>query len=80
LDDITLAISPSPSFIVKAPRPKVPRDLWEGFVDGNDNADKEPSVWDNYPRPFPRTPVVSFEEEAAENIADGFEVAGEFSC
>lgn len=76
MDDITIAISPSPSFVVNAPRPKVPRNLWEGFVDDAD-AD-ELSAWDDYPRPLPRTPVVSFEEEAAENIADGFEVVGKF--
>ena len=78
MDDITLAISPFPSFIVKTPRPKVPRNLWEGFVD--DDASKKSSVWDDFPRPLPRTPVVLFEEEAAQNIADGFEVVGKFFC
>ena len=68
---------PLPSFAVKAPRPKAPRDLWEDFVHENDT-DKKPSVWDAYPRPLPRTSVVSFEEEAAEDAAHGFEVVGEF--
>jgi hypothetical protein len=78
LDDIILAISPSSSFVIKAPRPKVPRNLWEGFIGDTDDTDKKPSVWDDYPRPLPRTPIVSFEEEVAENVTDGFAVVGKF--
>lgn len=36
------------------------------------------TVWGADPRPLPRTPIVSFEDEAAEDIVDGFQVVAKF--
>lgn len=58
LDEISLALSPSPSFVIRTPPPvvpRIPRDLWEDLVDPC--FDDKPSVWDSYPQTTPRTPV-----------------------
>ena len=57
LDEISLALSPSPSYVIRTPPPvpRIPKDLWDKHVDAC--FDDKRSVWDSYPQATPRTPV-----------------------
>jgi len=75
LDEITLTLSPSPSFITRTPPVvlTVPTNLWEDLVDIRFIG--ESSVWDCYPRPTPRTPV-ALNDDAIESHDQCVDTAG----
>ena len=77
MDEITLALSPSPSFgVIRTPPvvTTIPRNLWDDLVDICFS--DEPSVWDCYPQATPRTPVDLDDDLAIEGHDECIESTG----
>lgn len=71
LDEITLALSPSPSIVIGTPPAvlTIPRNLWEELVDAC--YPEEPLFWDYNSQASPRTPAYLDDE-----VIDGHEGVG----